>query len=145
MDKGGTRLRPHALLEIKRLRSGWSINSGAMLPHWCGPGIPEAHVDADRLKLEGPNCKRPDHPRVQRATLVVFVLGAGLMLTRLTVRVRDRRQRSGLGCVEATILVQRFDIQRGNHSADLCDQEQAKKQWTKSVEPTKDSPLPPPG
>jgi hypothetical protein len=113
-----------------------------MLPHRCGPGILEGRVDADRLKLRCPYRKCPDHPMVQSATLVVLVLGAGLMLTRLTVRARDGRQRSRPGRVEATILVQRFDIERGNHTADLRDQEQAKKQWTKAFEPAKHSPLP---
>jgi len=116
-----------------------------MLPDWRGPGIPEGHVDADRFKLGDPFHKRTDHPMVQCATLIVLVLGAGLMLTSPTVRVKDRRQRSRLGSVEATILMQRFDIQRGNHSADLRDQEQAKKQWTKAFEPAQHSPLPPPG
>ena len=82
---------------------------------------------------------------VQRATLVVFVLGAGLMLTRLPVRVSHGRRCSCLGRVEATILVQRFNVDRGDHTADLRDQEQAKKQRTKAFEPAKHSPLPPSG
>jgi hypothetical protein len=104
-----------------------------MLRHRCGPGILEGHVDADRLKLEGPNRKRTDHPMVQCATLVVFILGAGLMLTRLFVRVRHGRHCIRLGRVEATILVQGFNVERGDHTADLRDQEQAKKATDQGV------------
>jgi hypothetical protein len=91
-----------------------------MLANRRCPRLLEDHVDGGRHNLEGPIRQRAHHPVVQRTTLVVLVMGSGLMLTRLAIGVR---RGESAGYAQGSILVQLINVDQGDDAPDLRDEE----------------------
>jgi hypothetical protein len=97
-------------------------------------------LDADLLNLGCSVRQRPDQSMMQRAALIVLIMGPGIVLMRL--RPSGFRDRADLCGIDMPILMQHIDVDQRGHAPDLRDEEQAEQPWAEALKPTKHRPMP---